>query len=279
MRLEESEPLRDLERERAPEGLAFFNHQRLFRRRRCAAEEGEEKKNSPDPKPLSLSFLLPHKKTQVAAAVDRGDLVPDSLVTDLVKARLLEGGNDSSPSSPSRTFILDGFPRTASQASTLLSSIARVPLALNLTLREQVLVDKCLGRRVCGKCGKGYNVADIMLPACESTGEPAVVMPPMPPPRGCEALMEVRSDDNPATVRHRLGVYKREARPLEAVFREAGVLVDFPVTGGVRETLPRLMEVFARAGAGGSDGARGGSANNSNSNSGSSSGDEGQRAA
>ena len=231
----------------------------------------------------SSLLLLQKKKLQVAAAVDRGDLVPDSLVTDLVKARLLEGRNSSSSSSSSgRTFVLDGFPRTASQASTLLTSIARVPLALNLTLREQVLVDKCLGRRVCGKCGKGYNVADIMLPACESTGEPAVVMPPMPPPRGCEPLMEVRSDDNPATVRHRLGVYRREAAPLEAVFREAGVLVDFPVTGGVRETLPRLMEVFAaRAGAGGAGGdEKGGSTNNnSNNNSGSSSGDEGQRAA
>lgn len=216
---------------------------------------------------------------QVAAAVDRGDLVPDSLVTDLVKARLLEGNNSSSSPS-SNTFVLDGFPRTASQASTLLNSIARVPLALNLTLREQVLVDKCLGRRVCGKCGKGYNVADIMLPACEQTGEPAVIMPPMPPPRACEHLMEVRSDDNLATVRHRLGVYRREAAPLEAVFREAGVLVHFPVTGGVRETLPRLMEVFSRAekAAASSAGGGGSSASSSNS-SGSSSGDEGQRAA
>lgn len=219
---------------------------------------------------------------QVAAAVDRGDLVPDSLVTDLVEARLLEGNNSSSSPS-SKTFVLDGFPRTASQASTLLNSIARVPLALNLTLREQVLVDKCLGRRVCGKCGKGYNVADIMLPACEQTGEPAVIMPPMPPPRACEHLMEVRSDDNPATVRHRLGVYRREAAPLEAVFREAGVLVDFPVTGGVRETLPRLVEVFSRAEKAAASSAGGGgfsaSSNNSSNSSGSSSGDEGQRAA
>lgn len=84
--------------------------------------------------------------------------------------------------------------------------------------------------------------------------------------------MEVRSDDNPTTVKHRLDVYRREAAPLEAVFRDAGVLVDFPVTGGVRETLPRLMDLFNNAGAGD---AKEGSTNNS----GSSSGDEGQRAA
>ena len=75
--------------------------------------------------------------------------------------------------------------------------------------------------------------------------------------------MEVRSDDNPSTVRHRLGVYKREAAPLKHVFREAGVLVDFPVTGGVRETLPRLMALFANAGAGAKEG---GSASNSSNN-------------
>ena len=242
--------------------------------RRC-----KEKNSTSTSFPLFVPYF---KTTQVAAAVDRGDLVPDSLVTDLVKARLMASPSSSSASEPRssrsrRAFVLDGFPRTASQASTLLDSIARVPLALNLTLREQVLVDKCLGRRVCGKCGKGYNVADIMLPACESTSEPAVVMPPMPPPRGCEAHMEVRSDDNPTTVRHRLSVYRREAAPLEAVFRDAGVLVDFAVTGGVRETLPMLMELFKGHGDG--DGGIKEESSTSKDNSGSSSSDEGQRAA
>ena len=226
---------------------------------------------------------FPSLPFQVAAAVDRGDLVPDSLVTDLVKAKLMESSSKNNSDGKNRrqtAFVLDGFPRTAAQAATLLSSgIARIPLALNLTLREQVLVDKCLGRRVCGKCGKGYNVADIMLPACASTGEPAVVMPPMPPPRGCEEHMEVRSDDNPVTVRHRLGVYRREAAPLEAVFRDAGVLVDFPVTGGVRETLPRLMALFKEVSSDESNSESNSNNSSNGSGSSSSSGDEGQRAA
>lgn len=140
--------------------------------------------------------------------------------------------------------VLDGYPRTAAQATHLLA-VADVRLALNLTLREQVLMDKCLGRRVCGECGAGYNVADIQLPA--AGGLPAVTMPPMPPPPECEPHMEVRADDNPETVRNRLAVYAREAAPVEDVFRAAGVLVDFPVTGGVAETIPLLKDALAAA--------------------------------
>ena len=59
--------------------------------------------------------------------------------------------------------------------------------------------------------------------------------------------MEVRADDNPAVVTRRLEVYEREAAPVEAAFRDAGVLIDFPVAGGVGETLPRLMAVVTGA--------------------------------
>ncbi len=47
----------------------------------------------------------------------------------------------------------------------------------------QVLVEKCLGRRLCRKCGKNYNIADIYLPA--SNGRPEIVMPPLNPPAEC----------------------------------------------------------------------------------------------
>lgn len=58
--------------------------------------------------------------------------------------------------------------------------------------RPQVLVEKCLGRRICKKCGKNYNIADIYLPA-SADGQPEIVMPPLNPPpecmvRGCRAV-------------------------------------------------------------------------------------------
>ena len=130
--------------------------------------------------------------------------------------------------------LLDGFPRTRSQAETLLR-FSDVQLALNLHLREevragcstsrwpavwglqlgaglsfqravaQVLIEKCLGRRLCSCCGKSFNVADINLPASAS-GEPAITMPPLNPPASCVPYLEMRSDDNYATIKRRLKV-------------------------------------------------------------------------
>jgi adenylate kinase len=180
----------------------------------------------------------PHPSSQAAATVSRGDLLPDDLVLDLVRARLAASAAAGVPA------VVDGFPRTAAQAATLLAA-ADVRLALNLTLPEAALIDKCLGRRACGKCGKGFNVADIFVPA--RGGAPAIAMPPMPPPPECEPYMEVRADDNPTVVRRRLDVYAREAAPVEAAFRSAGVLLDFPVAGGVRETFPRLLDAVTGA--------------------------------
>jgi adenylate kinase len=95
---------------------------------------------------------------------------------------------------------------------------------------------------MCSKCGKNYNVADIYLPA--EGGRPEIVMPPLNPPARCMAHMEQRSDDNGDTVRHRLKVYKESAAPIENYYRQQGVLVDFEITAGIPETLPRLLKVL-----------------------------------
>ena len=68
-------------------------------------------------------------------------------------------------------YILDGFPRTAKQAE-MLSEFQGVNLVLNLYLREDVLIEKCLGRRICPECNGNYNVADIYRPA--ENGKPEI---------------------------------------------------------------------------------------------------------
>jgi len=69
---------------------------------------------------------------------------------------------------------------------------------------SQILIAKCLGRRICGHCGKNYNVADIFIPA--SDGHPAVMMPPLSPPPECEKHMQRRADDTLEIVKKRLEV-------------------------------------------------------------------------
>jgi adenylate kinase len=102
-----------------------------------------------------------------------------------------------------RGFILDGYPRTKAQAEKL-SDITDIQLAVNLSLREDILISKCLGRRMCNECGRNYNVANIQFPAVD--GKPAVVMPPLMPPDKCMQKMETRADDTEEVVRRRLQV-------------------------------------------------------------------------
>lgn len=168
--------------------------------------------------------------------VNRGDLLPDAMILEVIQEHF-----DKAIAKGTKQFLLDGFPRTALQAAEL-EGIADVRLALNLSLREEVLVEKCMGRRICTHCGKNYNIADIYLPA--SDGRPEIVMPPLSAPPECAPHLEQRSDDNEETIRRRLDVYHSQATPVEDFYRNKGILVDFEITGGIPETLPRLKEVL-----------------------------------
>lgn len=174
---------------------------------------------------------------EMAETVNSGRLLPDSIVLELLQQRFEQGA-----SAGERGFILDGFPRTVPQAQKLLA-VTNVHLALNMSLREEVLIEKCLGRRVCTHCGKGYNVANIYLPA--SDGRPPIIMPPLSPKPECEAHLETRADDTEPVVRRRLEAYKAEAGPVEQFFRDRALLKDFEITAGIPETLPHLLKALA----------------------------------
>ena len=161
----------------------------------------------------------------------------------------------------------------------LLTQLLGVDRAVNFRLREDVLVQKCTGRRVCGECGKGFNVAVIDYPAADGQG--AIFMPPLDPPAGCVAKMETRADDSEAVVRARLAVYKQLCGPVEDFYAQrvrprslvsccrgrAGaalvaspggaqrvrgralwqdILTYFEITAGIPETMPRLLTEVIR---------------------------------
>ena len=173
----------------------------------------------------------------MAEIVNSGHLLPDAMIL-----RALDDQFHRAAASGVNKFLLDGFPRSVPQAAAL-EDIADVQLALNLDLREEVLVEKCMGRRLCSKCGKNYNIADINLAA--SNGRPAIIMPPLSPPPECAQYMEQRSDDTEATILRRLEVYKSGAKPVEDFYSKRGTLVDFEITAGIPETLPGLLELLS----------------------------------
>jgi adenylate kinase len=130
--------------------------------------------------------------------MDRGDLVPDDLIIDLVRERLAELPEN-------RGVIFDGFPRTLPQAEALAAVLPEVGRQVDgvvlLEAEDEVLVKRVAGRRSCPQCGRVYNVhfdPPVNDGICDE----------------CGALLVHRSDDEPETVRHRLTVYRELTEPL-----------------------------------------------------------------
>ena len=134
--------------------------------------------------------------------MDAGDLVPDSLIIELMDERLREPACE-------KGFILDGFPRPTAQAVALDDMLARLerPLdgALLVDVDAEVIIKRLTERRCCKECGYIGTVADATCPKCD--GE-----------------MYQRDDDNEATVRNRLDVYAKSTSPLIDYYKGKGLL-------------------------------------------------------
>ena len=153
------------------------------------------------------------------AYMDKGQLVPDGVVIDIVKERLAK--DDCR-----KGYILDGFPRTVEQAKAL-GSFARIDAAINLDVPDDVLVKRLSGRRVCPLCGAPYHVDRLNgETVCRADGTPLIQ----------------RDDDKAETVLNRLAVYHQKTAPLIDHYREAGLLKN--IGGGL--SLEEISEEIFR---------------------------------
>ncbi len=147
------------------------------------------------------------RKTQ--AYMDRGELVPDQLIVDLVR-EVLQGLD------PATGVVFDGFPRTVPQAESLAGVLARVGRSVDSVLAleadDEVLVKRMAGRRSCAECGSVYNV-HFNPPARDGVCD------------RCGSALVHRPDDKPATVRRRLEVYRAETAPLIRFYEEGRAAV------------------------------------------------------
>lgn len=150
--------------------------------------------------------------------IDNGRFVPDELMIGIMRSKLV--------SLVRQGFVLDGFPRTVSQAKSLsdmLDALNR-PLTqvINLAVDPAVLTRRFEGRRVCPVCLSVYHV-DLMPPQqngiCDGDG----------------AELVIRPDDMPAVVQTRIETYHQTIRPLLAYYRDAGLLWDVDASGTVDE--------------------------------------------
>ncbi|KAK7355701.1 hypothetical protein VNO80_14961 [Phaseolus coccineus] len=174
--------------------------------------------------------------SQLSEIVKQGQLVSDEIIISLLSKRLgAEEGKDE------LGFILDGFPRTIKQAK-ILEGVTDIDLVINLKLREDVLLEKCLGRRICNECGGNFNVASIDIKA--ENGTPGIVMAPLLPPANCISKLITRSDDTEAVVKERLRIYREMTQPVEEFYRNRGKLLEFNLPGGIPESWPKLLQAL-----------------------------------
>jgi adenylate kinase len=147
---------------------------------------------------------------KVEAIMARGDLVPDSIVIEVVADRL--GKSDTRE----RGFILDGFPRTVAQAEALGIWLEKEKMPLKnvveLDVDQEILVRRLSGRRHCAKCGAGYNV-EFKPPRTEGRCD------------ACGGELVTRADDSRESIMRRLEVDAEMTRPLHRFYEEKKVLV------------------------------------------------------
>ena len=143
--------------------------------------------------------------------MDKGALVPDELVVDLLKNRLNE------PDCKEKGFLLDGFPRTISQAQVLdeflTSEGVSIDKVINLEVPDEEIMSRAINRRTCenSDCKEIYNLRD-NPPKVDGVCDK------------CGSKLFQRKDDNEETVKNRLSVYHAQTEPLIEYYSAKGLV-------------------------------------------------------
>jgi adenylate kinase len=155
--------------------------------------------------------------------VEKGELVPDSVVRKLAEEAIAKEGYDD--------FALDGYPRTTQQAEWLTEFLTDhdTPLhaVISLEVPDEVIVDRLSKRRVHKETGDTYHL-DMD-----------------PPPDDVDPdLIVQRPDDQPDTIRNRLSVYHEQTAPLKAYYRERNLYQAVDGVGDIESIYQRIADTL-----------------------------------
>jgi len=160
---------------------------------------------------------------QAKAFMDRGELVPDLVTNEMVKARLAE-------SDVANGFLLDGFPRNVAQAEVLRAVLAekKQPLhaVLEFLLDDKEIIARLSARRTCRDCG----APSIDLDKCPN----------------CGGEVYQREDDKPEVINRRLEVYAEQTAPIISFYRNQGLLISVSALGTVEEITALAISALSR---------------------------------
>ena len=160
--------------------------------------------------------------------MDKGELVPDSVVLGMVEERLKQ--DDCK-----KGYILDGFPRNTKQAEALDSMLSSLGMSLTAALSVDVpfedLMKRLTGRRTCKACGQMYNVyfnASKKEGVCDK----------------CGGELFQRDDDKENTIKKRLEVYNAQTAPLIDYYGKKNILKSVSGTGSIDDIFKKVCEAL-----------------------------------
>ncbi len=163
--------------------------------------------------------------------MNRGDLVPDSLIMGIMGDRLLEPDCANG-------FLLDGFPRTIPQAEALKELLAKInielDMAVNIDVPRDVILDRLTTRRTCSnpECQAIYNIKSNPTKVegiCDKCGSPTIQ----------------REDETEEAISHRLETYNEKTAPLVGYYEKEGLLITVDATSS-EAVINAIQERLAR---------------------------------
>lgn len=159
-------------------------------------------------------------------AIERGELVSDEMVLEIVKDRLKEADCANG-------YILDGFPRTLVQAQMMKENDIAVDFVIDISVGDDVIVERLSGRRVCPSCGKTYHVQNLPSKcgdACDVCGDKLII----------------RKDDTPEVILNRLSVYHELTEPLIEFYKKEDKLHSVDGTDSLEVVTAQVMDIVGK---------------------------------
>ncbi|MEK6564741.1 MAG: adenylate kinase [Candidatus Omnitrophota bacterium] len=167
---------------------------------------------------------------EAAKYVERGELVPDSLVTKMAQERL-------TCDDAKEGFILDGFPRNLSQAESLDEFFNSNGLldysVIYLETSETTIIKRLTGRRICKNCQAVYhliNVPSRKEGICDT----------------CGSELYQRPDDSESTIKNRLQVYERMTAPVVAYYSHKGKLLHISADNEAEKVIEAILKFLGK---------------------------------
>lgn len=164
--------------------------------------------------------------------IDQGFLVPDEVTNNIIKERLQKEDCQNG-------FLLDGYPRNIHQAEAFDKMLKELNLKLdgviNLLVSDDLIVSRIVNRRICPKCGRGYNLLTLKPKKegiCDDCGE----------------QLYQRKDDNEETIKSRLNVYNEQTKPLIEYYTNNKLINNLNGEGDAKEVteyiIKELVELY-----------------------------------